>query len=232
MRTHKGPTVTIGILLTVSLALLIRGMVWDPFCWFSGLKLLMWLALVSIWAKQFSEDSIVQKVLVGFGEVSSLLLGVHLLVPYFWPTSFENGPYLIAFFICAGLAWLYSMASFEKEDFGCRSYKLFFYLPVLVFIGSFLAATAFAGPLYAAFLFVFYYLVLGGIFLKEGRWLARTWYFNFGLVLVLTAIVGMVVDLDYMKYLSWQMAVLFVCAILLMNVWFNIRKRKMRRSNK
>ena len=232
MRTHKGPTVTIGILLTVSLALLIRGMVWDPFCWFSGLKLLMWLALVSIWAKQFSEDLIVQKVLVGFGEVSSLLLGVHLLVPYFWPTSFENGPYLIAFFICAGLAWLYSMASFEKEDFGCRSYKLFFYLPVLVFIGSFLAATAFAGPLYAAFLFVFYYLVLGGIFLKEGLLCNRTGSFNFGLVLVLTAILGMVVDLDYMKYLSWQMAALFVGAILFMNVWFKIRKRKMRRSKK
>ena len=62
--------------------------------------------------------------------------------------------------------------------------------------------------------------------------LTRTGYFNFGLVLVLTAILGMVVDLDYMKYLSWQMAALFVGAILLMNVWFKIRKRKMRRSKK
>ena len=232
MRTHKGPTVTIGILLTVSLALLIRGMVWDPFCWFSGLKLLMWLALVSIWAKQFSEDSIVQKVLVGFGEVSSLLLGVHLLVPYFWPTSFENGPYLIAFFICAGLAWLYSMASFEKEDFGCRSYKLFFYLPVLVFIGSFLAATAFAGPLYAASLFVFYYLVLGGIFLKEGLLCNRTGSFNFGLILILLSTFALAIDLDFLICFNWQMPVSAVSAILLMNVWFNIRKRKMRRSKK
>ena len=232
MRTHKGPTVTIGILLIVSFALLVRGVAWDPFCLFSGLKLVVWLALISIWAKQFSDDSIIQKVLVGFGEASSLLAGVHLLVPYFWPTSFENGPYLLAFFICAGLAWLYSLASFAKEDFGCRSYKLFFYLPLVVFIGASLAVTAFAGPLYAAFLFAFYYLILGGIFLKEGLLLARTGYFNFGLVLVLTAILGMVVDLDYMKYLSWQMAALFVGAILLMNVWFNIRKRKMRRSNK
>ena len=95
-----------------------------------------------------------------------------------------------------------------------------------------MAVTAFAGPLYAAFLFAFYYLILGGIFLKEGLLLARTGYFNFGLVLVLTAILGMVVDLDYMKYLSWQMAALFVGAILLMNVWFKIRKRKMRRSKK
>ena len=232
MRTHKGPTVTIGILLIVSFALLVRGVAWDPFCLFSGLKLVVWLALISIWAKQFSDDSIIQKVLVGFGKVSSLLAGFHLLVPYFWPTSFENGPYLLAFFICAGLAWLYSLASFAKEDFGCRSYKLFFYLPLVVFIGASLAVTAFAGPLYAAFLFAFYYLILGGIFLKEGLLLTRTGYFNFGLVLVLTAILGMVVDLDYMKYLSWQMAALFVGAILLMNVWFNIRKRKMRRSNK
>ncbi len=232
MRTHKGPTVTIGILLIVSFALLVRGVAWDPFCLFSGLKLVVWLALISIWAKQFSDDSIIQKVLVGFGEASSLLVGVHLLVPYFWQTSFENGPYLIAFFICAGLAWLYSLASFAKEDFGCRSYKLFFYLPLVVFIGASLAVTAFAGPLYAAFLFAFYYLILGGIFLKEGLLLTRTGYFNFGLVLVLTAILGMVVDLDYMKYLSWQMAALFVGAILLMNVWFNIRKRKMRRSKK
>ena len=232
MRTHKGPTVTIGILLIVSFALLVRGVAWDPFCLFSGLKLVVWLALISIWAKQFSDDSIIQKVLVGFGEVSSLLAGVHFLVPYFWPTSFENGPYLLAFFICAGLAWLYSLASFAKEDFGCRSYKLFFYLPLVVFIGASLAVTAFAGPLYAAFLFAFYYLILGGIFLKEGLLLARTGYFNFGLVLVLTAILGMVVDLDYMKYLSWQMAALFVGAILLMNVWFKIRKRKMRRSKK
>ena len=232
MRTHKGPTVTIGILLIVSFALLVRGVAWDPFCLFSGLKLVVWLALISIWAKQFSDDSIIQKVLVGFGEVSSLLAGVHLLVTYFWPTSFENGPYLLAFFICAGLAWLYSLASFAKEDFGCRSYKLFFYLPLVVFIGASLAVTAFAGPLYAAFLFAFYYLILGGIFLKEGLLLTRTGYFNFGLVLVLTAILGMVVDLDYMKYLSWQMAALFVGAILLMNVWFKIRKRKMRRSKK
>ena len=114
MRTHKGPTVTIGILLIVSFALLVRGVAWDPFCLFSGLKLVVWLALISIWAKQFSDDSIIQKVLVGFGEVSSLLAGVHLLVPYFWPTSFENVPYLLAFFICAGLAWLYSLASFAK----------------------------------------------------------------------------------------------------------------------
>lgn len=232
MRTHKGPTVTIGILLIVSFALLVRGVAWDPFCLFSGLKLVVWLALISIWAKQFSDDSIIQKVLVGFGEASSLLAGVHLLVPYFWPISFENGPYLLAFFICAGLAWLYSLASFAKEDFGCRSYKLFFYLPLVVFIGASLAVTAFAGPLYAAFLFAFYYLILGGIFLKEGLLLTRTGYFNFGLVLVLTAILGMVVDLDYMKYLSWQMAALFVGAILLMNVWFKIRKRKMRRSKK
>ena len=232
MRTHKGPTVTIGILLIVSFALLVRGVAWDPFCLFSGLKLVVWLALISIWAKQFSDDSIIQKVLVGFGEASSLLAGVHLLLQYFWPTSFENGPYLLAFFICAGLAWLYSLASFAKEDFGCRSYKLFFYLPLVVFIGASLAVTAFAGPLYAAFLFAFYYLILGGIFLKEGLLLARTGYFNFGLVLVLTAILGMVVDLDYMKYLSWQMAALFVGAILLMNVWFKIRKRKMRRSKK
>ena len=31
MRTHKGPTVTIGILLIVSFALLVRGVAWDPF---------------------------------------------------------------------------------------------------------------------------------------------------------------------------------------------------------
>lgn len=232
MRTHKGPTVTIGILLTVSLALLIRGMVWDPFCWFSALKLLVWLALISIWAKQFSDDSIVQKVLVGFGEVGSLFVGIHLLLPYFWPTSFENGPYLIAFFICTGLAWLYSLASFKKEDFGCRSYKLFFYLPVLVFIGSFFAATAFAGPLYAAFLLVFYYLVLGGILLKEGILCNRTGSFNFGLILVLLAILALAIDLNFLIYFNWQMSVAVLCVILLMNVWFNIRKRKMRRSKK
>lgn len=232
MRTHKGPTVTIGILLTVSLALLIRGMVLDPFRWFSALKLLVWLALISIWAKQFSDDSIVQKVLVGFGQASSLLVGVHLLVPYFWPTSFENGPYLIAFFICAGLAWLYSLASFGKEDYGCRSYKLFFYLPVFVFIGASLAVTAFAGPLYAAFLLVFYYLVLGGILLKEGLLCNRTNSFNFGLILVLMAIFALVIDLDFLIYFDWQMSVAVICVILLINVWFNIRKRKMRRSKK
>lgn len=232
MRTHKGPTVTIGILLIVSFALLVRGVAWDPFCLFSGLKLLVWLALISIWAKQFGEDSIVQRVFTVVGEVSSLLVGSHLLIPYFWPTRLENGPYLTAFFVCAGLAWLYSFASLEKEDFGCRSYKLFFYLPLVVFIGAALAVTTFAGPLYAALLFAFYYLILGGIFLKEGLLLRRTGYFNFGLILVLLAILGIVVDLDYMKYLNWQMAALFVSAILLMNIWFNIRKRKMRRSKK
>ena len=232
MRTHKGPTVTIGLLLIVSFALLVWGVAWEPFCLFSGLKLLVCLALISIWAKQFGEDSIVERVFAGFGEVSSLLVGSHLLIPYFWPTSFANGPYLLTFFICAGLAWLYSLASFAKEDYGHQSYKMFFYLPLVVFIGVSLAVTAFAGPLYAALLLAFYYFILGGIFLKEGLLLTRTGYFNFGLVLVLMAILGIVVDLDYIKYFSWQMAVLFVGATLIMNIWFNIRKRKMRRSKK
>lgn len=232
MRTHKGPTVTIGILLIVSFALLVQGVAWGSFCGFSGLKLLVWLALVSIWAKQFGEDSIVQKVFAGFCEVSSLLAGSHLLVPYFWPIRFNNGPYLTVFFVCSGLAWLYSLASFSKEDFKCRSYRLFFYLPVVAFIGSSLAVAAFAGPLYAALLFVFYYLILGGIFLKEGLLLNRNGYFNFGIVLVLLALFGLVVDLDYLKYLNWQITALFLGIILLMNIRFNIRKRKMRRSKK
>ena len=232
MRTHKGPTVTIGILLILSFALLVRGVAWEPFCLFSGLKILVWLALLSIWAKQFGEDSIVQKVFAGFCEVSSLLAGSHLLVPYFWPIRFNNGPYLTVFFVCSGLAWLYSLASFENEDFGCLSYKLFFYLPLVVFIGSSVAVTAFAGPLYAALFFVFYYLILGGIFLKEGLLLNRNGYFNFGIVLVLLALFGLVVDLDYLKYLNWQITALFLGIILLMNIRFNIRKRKMRRSKK
>ena len=232
MLTHKGPTVTIGILLLGSFALLVQGMAGGSFCCFFGLQLLVCLTLLSIWAKQFGEDSIVQKIFTGFGEVSALLAGSHLLVPYFWPTRFDNGPYLTAFFVCAGLAWLYSLASFSKEDFGSRSYKLFFYLPVLVFIGSFLAATAFAGPLYAAFLFVFYYLVLGGIFLKEGLLCNRTGSFNFGLILILLSAFALAIDLDFLICFNWQMPVSAVSAILLMNVWFNIRKRKMRRSKK
>jgi|GEM_PF-1703008 len=232
MRTHKGPTVTIGILLIVSFALLVRGLALGSFCLFSGLKLLVSLALLSIWAKQFGEDSIVQRVFSVVGEVSSLLVGSHLLVPYYWPTRFENGPYLIAFFVSAGLAWLYSLASFEKEDFGFLSYKLFFYLPLVAFIGSALAVAAFAGSLYAALFFDFYYLILGGLFLKEGLLLNRNGYFNFGLILVALAFLGLSVNLNYLKYLNWQMAIIFVVAFFLINIWFNIRKRKMRRSKK
>lgn len=232
MKPHKGPTVTIGILLTVSMALLVRGMVGDPFCWFSGLKLLVTLALISIWAKQFGEDSIIQKIFAGFGEISSLLVGVHLLVPHFWPTIFAKGPYLLAFFVCSGLAWLYSFAAFEKEDFGCSSYELFFYLPIFVFVGSFLATAAFAGPLYAAMLLMIYYFALGGLFLQEGLSFKNGIYFNFGLMLLSVVLLAMVINLGYWKYLNWQI-VLAVCGlIVLMNVWFNIRKRKMRRSKK
>ncbi|MGE4588239.1 MAG: hypothetical protein AB7E34_01495 [Acidaminococcaceae bacterium] len=223
---------TIGILLTGSFALLIRGVAWDPFCWFSGLKLLVWLALVSIWTNQFDQNSLVRRVFAGASEVVSLLVGSHLLVPYFWPIRFENGLYLIAFFVCTGLAWLYSLASYEKEDFGHSSYKLFFYLPVVVFIGSFLAVTAFAGPSYAAFLFAFYYLILGGLFLKEGLLFNLTGSFNFGLCLVALALAGLTIDFDYSKYLNWQLVNLFVCAIILINILFNIRKKKMRRKRK
>ena len=232
MLTHKGPTVTIGILLLGSFALLVQGMAWGSFCCFFGLQLLVCLTLLSIWAKQFGEDSIVQKIFTGFGEVSALLAGSHLLVPYFWPTRFDNGPYLTAFFVCAGLAWLYSLASFSKEDFGSRSYKLFFYLPMVVFISSFLAVAAFAGPLYAALLFVCYYLVLGCVFLKEGLLSINTGYFNFGLILVMLAFLGLVADFAYLKYLNWQMTLSLIGIFLLTNIWFNIRKKKIRRSRK
>ena len=229
MKTHKGPTITIGILLIACLALLVRGVVWYPFCLFSGAKLFVLLALVSIWAKQFGGTSILQRILVSGGEVCALLVGTHLLVPYFWPIRIYNGQYLTAFMICAGLAWLYSMASLEKEEFGSTSLQLFFYAPLVVFIGLALAVSAFAGPVYSAKIFVFYYIVLGGIIVKEGILDNNSGKLNGGLLLMMMAIAGAAVVFDLSQLLNWEIATGLACAFVVINIWFNARKRRMRR---
>lgn len=232
MKTHKGPTITIGILLIACLALLLRGVVWYPFCLFSGAKLFVLLALVSIWAKQFGVTSALQRMLVNGGEVGALLVGSHLLVPYFWPTRIYDGLYLTAFMVCAGLAWLYSMASLEKEEFGSRSLQLFFYAPLVVFIGLALAVSAFAGPVYSAKIFVFYYFVLGGVIVKEGLLDNKSVKLNGGLLLMLMATAGAAIVFDLSQLLNWKITTGVACSFVVVNIWFNARKRRMRRRNK
>ncbi|NCD08721.1 MAG: hypothetical protein EOL98_04715 [Negativicutes bacterium] len=232
MKTHKGPTITIGILLIACLALLVRGVVWYPFCLFSGAKLFVLLALISIWAKQFGGTSTLQRILVSGGEICALLVGSHLLVPYFWPTRIYNGQYLTAFMICAGLAWLYSMASLEKEEFGSRSFQLFFYAPLVVFIGLALAVSAFAGPANSAKIFVFYYFVLGGVIVKEGLLDNKSGKLNGGLLLMIMATAGAAIVFNLSQLLNWKITTGVACAFVFINIWFNARKRRMRRRNK
>lgn len=232
MKTHKGPTITIGILLIACLALLLRGVVWYPFCLFSGAKLFVLLALVSIWAKQFGVTSTLQRILVSSGEVCALLVGSHLLVPYFWPTRIYDGLYLKAFMVCAGLAWLYSMASLEKEEFGSRSLQLFFYAPLVVFIGLALAVSAFAGPVYSAKIFAFYYFVLGGVIVKEGILDNKSGKLNGGLLLMMMATAGAAIVFDLSQLLNWKITAGVACALVVINIWFNARKRRMRRRKK
>lgn len=232
MKTHKGPTVTIGILLIACLALLVRGIVADPFCWFTGAKLVVWLALISIWAKQFGATSVLQKILVQGAAISALLVGIHLLVPYFWAVRVNDGLYLTAFLVFSGLAWLYSVVSMEKEEYENMSYRFFCYLPAVVFIGCLLAVNTFAGSLYAALLLGLYYFLLGAMFLKEGIVDKIRGKFNIGLLLMLLAVAGKAVDYDLSQLTDWRPIGAVIIIFLLANLGFIARNKAGRRVKK
>lgn len=232
IKTHKGPTVTIGILLITCLALLVRGIVLEPFCWFTGAKLVVWLALISIWSKQFGEASAVQKILVQGGAISALLVGIHLLVPYFWAVRVNNGLYLTAFLIFSGLSWLYSVVSMEIEEYENMSYRFFCYLPAVVFVGCLLAVNTFAGTLYAALLLESYYFILGAMLLKEGIVDKIRGKLNFGLLLMLLAVAGKAVNYDLSQLAGWKPIASGIVIFILANIGFLARNKGARRVKK
>lgn len=229
MHTQKGPTLTIGILLALSLAVLVKGLAWPHFSAWSGIQLTMWLALLAGWANWLGYRSIFSRFLVIVGELAAIFVGAHLLLPAFWPEEIQNGLFLLLFLGGAGLAWLFLFVSQEEQDNKGFADKLFFYLPPVVAFCAALGVFNFAGPFAAASCLCFYYILLGGAFVREGLKRYSGFRFNLGLLMLCVTAWALIVSTEYPLTIDGSVAAAVFGFLLLANLYFYHRKYKMKR---
>lgn len=231
MQEKKTPIMITTILVVICFSLFFYGLANVKFSWFFGQKLVVSLALFSILLNQSgNKNGLLKKSLVNGIAGVTVIMGAHLLSPYFWAVRVQEGMFLTAFIVAGGLAWVYSIYGVYADVTNCNSYKLFACLPVAVFIGGMLAVNVFLGTTYAAWLMDLYYLALAFVLLKEGIKLKKRLRFNCGLIIVML-VLGFGIFLDYMqseKIIENSVlgALIFVASA---NFFYKGEKRKLRR---
>ncbi|MEG0797405.1 MAG: hypothetical protein RSE47_02975 [Acidaminococcaceae bacterium] len=191
MVRQKGPTFAVFLLLLASLVLLGKGIFETPYCWFSGPKLVVCLTLLAFLGKLLAEKPYLgSRALFHLSAALTMLVGSHLLMPYFWAVRINNGLFLTAFLVTAGLAWLYPVL-YWKQAQHTLAFRIFIYLPPVIFLGSLLSVNVFAGTLVAALVLNAYYILLGSVLIKASLEEQERWSFNGGIALILFAFFGL-----------------------------------------
>ncbi|MDD4320296.1 MAG: hypothetical protein PHH31_01925 [Acidaminococcaceae bacterium] len=222
----KSRDTNIMFLLLVCCVLLLWGVFGSTYDWFTGAKLVVLMSLGSMFGRLAGkEDNPLAKYLVYGSAAGALVVGMHLLPPYFWAARAVGIPYLVAYVITALIAWAYLYKALWQEHILGKAYHAFTFLPIIIFASSLLAANIFRGTLYASTLLSLFYLVLAICLLIEGvKGLQRT-KFNGGFLLLAAVFFSFRITFLFkapeIQYIYASMVLLFV-----LNFLFTRLKRK------
>jgi uncharacterized membrane protein len=165
--------------------------------------------------------------LVYGGAAGAIVIGMHLLPPYFWAARAVGIPYLVAYVITALLAWCYLYKELRKANLLGKAYHVFTLLPIMIFASSLLAVNAFGGTLYASSLLSAYYFILAVFLIVKGVRELNKVKFNGGLLML-----GSIVFSLYITFIFKTPKIAYVyigiVIIFILNVLFNIFKRRCR----
>ena len=223
---NKGRDKNIMFLLFVCCGLILWGVFGSTYDWFTGEKLVVLLALGSMFGRLAGgENNTVTTYLVYGGAAVAIIIGMHLLPPYFWAARAVGVPFLVAYVVTAVLAWGYLYKELRQANLLGNAYHVFTFLPPTIFASSILAVNVASGTLYASSLLSAFYFVLAIFLLVKGVRKLNKLQFNGGL-LMLSAVVcsfyiTVVFKLPEMEYVYIGIAIIFI-----LNMFFNVFKRK------
>jgi hypothetical protein len=225
---NKCRNTSIMFLLFVCCGLILWGVFGSTYDWFTGEKLVVLMVMGSMFGRLAgSNNNSVSKYLVYGGAAGAIVIGMHLLPPYFWAARAVGVHYLTAYVITAMLAWGYLYKELRHANLLGKTYHLFTFLPLVIFASSLLAVNVFSGTLYASSLLSAFYLVFAVFLLIQAvKGLNKT-KFN-GSILMLCSIVfsfyvTVVFKLPEMVYVYAGIVVIFI-----LNILFNLFKRRCR----
>lgn len=210
---------TLAFLLMICCLLTLWGIFGPVFDYFTGVKLVMLLVLGSLFGKIAQTDKAWIASLLQYGcAVVALLLGLHLLPPYFWPVRVYNLPLLGVFAITACLAWGYLLKELWSANLSW-AYRTFCLLPAVLLISSFCAVRLLGGTLYAAGIYVIYNSILAIFFIIKSFKTGNLLYLNSGIFLlwavVLAVLLTVYLDFPLLGYIAC-----FGFSLLACNKWF------------
>jgi len=222
----KSRDTNIMFLLLVCCVLLLWGVFGSTYDWFTGAKLVVLMSLGSMFGRLAGkEDNPLAKYLVYGSASGALVVGMHLLPPYFWAARAVGIPYLVAYVITALIAWVYLYKELWQEHILGKAYHAFIFLPIIIFASSLLSANIFRGTLYASTLLSLFYLVLAICLLIEGAKCLQRTKVNGGFLLLAAVFFSFRITFLFkaleMQYIYATMVLLFV-----VNFLFTRLKRK------
>lgn len=208
-------------LLTSGTALTLVGIWGGAYDWFTGSRLTIILTLGSMLAKYledlgFPRAQLVKQIFAGM----ALMVGGHLLSPYFWPGRIYNLRLFVIFTLTVVLLWLQLVGVLWWQKKSSYSFQIFCVLPLTMLAGSLLSVLAPWGNFLAPALNAGLYGLLGASLIHLGLKRASRFYFNGGLGLFIL-ILG-----------SWSITFLFalpdgrqqgigIFLLLFLNILFN-----------
>jgi len=225
---NKCRNTSIMFLLFVCCGLILWGVFGSPYDWFTGEKIVVLMVLGSMFGRLAGNtNNPVSKYLVYGGAAGAIVIGLHLLPPYFWAARAVGVRYLAAYVITAMLAWGYLYKELRHTNLLGKTYHLFTFLPLVVFVSSLLAVNVFSGTLYASSLLSAFYLVLAVFLIIQAVKELNKIKFNGGLLMLCSIIfsfyITVVFKLPEMVYVYTCIAVIFI-----LNIAFNLFKRRCR----
>jgi len=223
---NKGRNNNIMFLLFVCCGLILWGVFGSTYDWFTGEKLVVLMVLGSMFGRLAGgAHNPVTKYLVYGGATGAIVIGMHLLPPYFWAARAVGVPYLVAYVITALLAWAYLYKELRQAKLLGKAYHVFTFLPLIIFASSLLAVNVFSGTLYASSLLSAFYFLLAIFLLVKGVREFSKLQFNGGLLLLSSVVcsfyITVVFKLPEMEYVYIGISTIFV-----LNMSFNVFKRK------
>ncbi len=186
MTDKRVKEISVGVLLIVAASLTAYGAFMPNVVWYTGSKITILLAMVAMYSRWLMFDG--NKIAPYIEEICTVLglvLGIHLLAPYFWPARTYAPNQLVVFAVTVALAW--GILWWELKQFSQwkENEKLWGYLPWVIMCGNVMALKWDTGVLWASGLLSLWYLLYGsGLLLKAllSKDLIR---FNCGLLLLL-----------------------------------------------
>ena len=198
---------TLAFLLIVSCLLTLWGIFGSAFDFFTGVKLVILLALGSMFGRVAHCDKAWVAAVLQYGCAAlALFLGMHLLPPYFWPGRLTNIPLFGVFAVTAALAWAYLLKELWSQHLSLP-YLTFCFLPPVLYISSFCSVKLMGGSLYAAGIFAFYYAFLALLLVAKSLAQGSQLYFNCGFLMLWGVITAVLLTV----YMDVPLLGLFTC---------------------